>query len=164
LILEATVDGRTLKVEIRARNGGYLVVLDGRGIEVDFFEAGPPFMSLLIDGRSHEAGVERTPEGYRVVLPDDVLVVELTENGRGAAALARRAGSGPLEVKAPMPGKIVRVLVEPGQEAVAGQGIVVVEAMKMENELRASRGGRVKDVLVHEGQAVENGALLVVLE
>ena len=111
-----------------------------------------------------EAGVERTPPGYTVVLRDDVVVVEIAETARGLRALLGRPAAGPLEVKAPMPGKVLRVLVEPGQETTPGQGVVVVEAMKMENELRAGRGGRVKDVLVREGQAVESGALLVVLE
>ncbi len=63
-----------------------------------------------------------------------------------------------------MPGKLVRVLVAPGQDVAAGEGLVVVEAMKMENELRAPKAGRVKDVPVREGQAVEAGALLVVVE
>jgi biotin carboxyl carrier protein len=63
-----------------------------------------------------------------------------------------------------MPGKLVRVLVEAGQDVEVGQGLVVVEAMKMENELRATRAGRVKELLVREGQAVETGALLVVVE
>jgi biotin carboxyl carrier protein len=63
-----------------------------------------------------------------------------------------------------MPGKLVRVLVTPGQAVEAGQGLVVVEAMKMENELRAPRAGRIKDVPAREGQTVDAGALLVVLE
>ncbi len=62
-----------------------------------------------------------------------------------------------------MPGKIVRVLVRPGDAVVAKQGLVVVEAMKMENELRAARAGRVREVAVTEGQSVEAGALLVVV-
>jgi biotin carboxyl carrier protein len=63
-----------------------------------------------------------------------------------------------------MPGKIVRVLVKPGDEVTARQGVVVVEAMKMENELRAARDGRVKEVHVTEGALVESGRLLVVIE
>jgi biotin carboxyl carrier protein len=80
---------------------------------------------------------------------------------RGAPA---GAGSGPQRVTAPMPGKVVRVLVAAGDEVKARQGLVVVEAMKMENELRAARDGRVKDVHVAEGALVESGRLLVVVE
>lgn len=72
--------------------------------------------------------------------------------------------TGPAPVKAPMPGLIVRVNVKPGDEVQAGQGVVVMEAMKMENELRASGAGRVKSVRVEPGTAVEKGALLVELE
>ena len=72
--------------------------------------------------------------------------------------------SGPARIVAPMPGRLVRVLVSTGQDVQAGQGLVVVEAMKMENEIRAPRSGRVKDVPAREGQAVEAGALLVVVE
>jgi biotin carboxyl carrier protein len=88
---------------------------------------------------------------------------------RAGSGLGRRrdggpAGSGPQRVTAPMPGKVVRLLVEPGATVVPKQGLVVVEAMKMENELKAARAGRVKTVAVAEGQSVESGALLLVVE
>jgi len=74
------------------------------------------------------------------------------------------AGVGPQKVTAPMPGKVVRVLVKPGDEVKAKQGLVVVEAMKMENELKAARAGRVRDVLASEGRSVDAGAVLVIVE
>jgi biotin carboxyl carrier protein len=74
------------------------------------------------------------------------------------------AAAGPQRVTAPMPGKVVKVLVSPGDEVEARQGLVVIEAMKMENELRAPRAGRVREVHVKEGAPVESGRLLVVLE
>src|SRR5262249_58259353 len=114
--------------------GRYTVVLDGRSLEVDVQETGRDFVSLLIDGRSYEVGLQRSASGYSVVLPGDTLDVELTDATHGAGATARRAASGPARVAAPMPGKIVRVLVEAGQPVSAGQGLVVMEAMKMENE------------------------------
>ena len=72
--------------------------------------------------------------------------------------------AGPQRIMAPMTGKVVRVLVKPGDDVRARQGLVVVEAMKMENELRAARDGRVRDVAVTEGQSVDAGAVLVVVE
>ena len=72
--------------------------------------------------------------------------------------------AGPQRIIAPMPGKVVRVLVKPGDDVKARQGLVVVEAMKMENELRAARDGRVRDVAVAEGQSVDAGAVLLVVE
>jgi biotin carboxyl carrier protein len=81
-----------------------------------------------------------------------------------AGVVTRPQSGGPLSVKSPMPGKVVKVLVRAGGEVKAGQGIVVVEAMKMENELKAPRDGKVKEVQVKEGQAVEAGQTLATLE
>jgi biotin carboxyl carrier protein len=162
--LEAQVLGRRVPVEVRGQDGRYQVTVDGRTLEVDYQETGSRFVSLLIDGRSYEAGLQRRAGGYDVVLADDLLEVELKDAARGEGAAPRAAGAGPVRVTAPMPGKVVRVLVEAGQEVRAGQGLVVVEAMKMENELRAARAGRVAEVRVREQQAVETGALLVVVE
>jgi biotin carboxyl carrier protein len=164
VIYDATVEGRTIRVEVRGKDGRYTVTLDGRSLEVDLHEAGRDFLSLLIEGRSYEVGLEKRPQGYTVVLENDVLAVDLADAARGAANAVRKTAAGPLRIVAPMPGKLVHVLVAPGQEVVAGQGLVVVEAMKMENELRAARSGRVKEVPVREGQAVETGALLVLVE
>jgi biotin carboxyl carrier protein len=163
MMFEAAVDGRTLRVEVRGKGGRYTVILDDRPLDVDLEETGRHFLSLLIEGRSYEVGLLATPRGYTVVLDGEVLDVELSDAGRGALPRAR-AETGQVRVTAPMPGKLVRVLVEAGQAVEAGQGLVVVEAMKMENELRATRAGRVKELPVREGQAVETGALLVVVE
>jgi biotin carboxyl carrier protein len=163
VIFDATVDGRTIRVEVRGRDGRYTLSLDGRPLTVDLQETGSHFVSLLVDGRSYEAGLERRPSGYTVVLADDVIAVDLADAGRGPGGPARRP-PGSTRVTAPMPGKLVRVLVAAGEEVQVGQGLVVVEAMKMENELRAPRAGRVREVSGREGQAVEAGALLVVLE
>jgi biotin carboxyl carrier protein len=161
---DASVDGRTLRVEVSGSDGRYRVVVDGQALEVDLFDGGRDFVSLLIDGRSHEVGLERRASGYTVVLADDVVAVDLAEATRGEAPALRRTATGPVLVQAPMPGKLVRVLVEAGQTVSAGQGLVVREAMKMENELRAPRAGRVLQVAAREGQTVETGALLVSLE
>jgi biotin carboxyl carrier protein len=161
MIFDATADGRTMRVEVRGQDGRYTVVLDGQPLEVDARETGRHFLSILVGGRSYEAGIEKRPGGYTVVLTDDVVAVDLVEAARVAPA---RRVSGPARIAAPMPGKLVRVLVIPGQDVQAGQGLVVVEAMKMENEIKAPRAGRVKDVPAREGQAVDAGALLVVVE
>jgi biotin carboxyl carrier protein len=162
--LEATVDGRPVRVEVRGENGRYTVALEGQTLVVDARPAGTRMMSLLVDGQSHAAAVERRPGGYTVHLREDTVEVDLAEVAGSAPAGARRAATGPLRVTAPMPGRLVKILVEPGQEVRAGQGLVVMEAMKMENELRAPRAGRVREVHARERQAVETGALLVVLE
>jgi len=164
VIFDATVEGRTYRVEVKARQDGYLVAVDGRSLEVDWCPAGGDLASLIIDGHSYELGVSRENGGYAVALGSARLLVELSEGARVAGPLSRKAPSGPSKITAPMPGKIVRLLASPGQEVAAGQGLVVIEAMKMENELRAPRAGRVKEIQVREGQTVEAGALLVVME
>jgi biotin carboxyl carrier protein len=165
MIYDASACGRSVRVEVRAAaaEGRYTVRVDGREVEVDVRDSGPHTMSLIVDGRSHEVAIERVEGGYRVFLRGEVLDVGLVSGARGAVA-PRRAGGGPARVQAPMPGKRVRVLVSAGQEVGAGQGLVVMEAMKMENEIRSPRAGRVKEAPVREGQAVETGALLVLLE
>jgi len=164
MLFDATIDGRTVRVEVRGDDGRYAVTVDGRTLDVDHQETVAHFASLLIEGRSYEAGLEKRPDGYNVVLAEDVLYVELRGASRGQAAAVRKTETGPVRILAPMPGRLVRVLVEPGQQVSAGDGLVVVEAMKMENELRAPRAGRIAEIPVREGQAVETAALLVVVE
>jgi biotin carboxyl carrier protein len=164
VLLEASAEGRTLRVEVGGRDGRYTVSVDGRTLEVDLAESGDGFSSLLVDGHCYEVGVLPRPGGFEVTLGARSVAVEVGAAAAGAAARVSRHGAGPLRVAAPMPGKIVRVLVVPDQEVAAGDGLVVIEAMKMENELRASRSGRVSEVAAREGQAVESGALLVVVE
>jgi biotin carboxyl carrier protein len=162
MTFDATVAGRTVRVEVRGGNGHYTVALDGAPVEIDLVETGRSFASLLVGDESHEVAIEKRPEGYVVHFPADAVAVALAESARGAVAAAARP-SGPARLTAPMPGRIVRVLREPGTEVAAGDGLVVIEAMKMENELRAPRAGRVQEVAVREGQAVEAGTLLLVV-
>jgi biotin carboxyl carrier protein len=124
----------------------------------------PGVFSILLDGRSYEARVENGPDGAYVTIRGRRLRVEL-EDPRGAGRKARgRRADGPLQVTAPMPGKIVRLLVAPGDEVIAGQGLVVMEAMKMQNELKAARPGRIASIPVHEGDTVSAGDILAVIE
>jgi biotin carboxyl carrier protein len=164
VIFDASVDGRELRVEVKRANGRFAVTLGDQRLEVDFVPADEHFASLLVAGKSYEVAFEPRAGGYAVFLPGDVLEVQLQDASRAVRAPARKASHGPARVHAPMPGKIVRVLVAVGDTVASGQGLLVMEAMKMENELRAARAGRVRELKVAEGQAVDTGALLVVLE
>jgi len=164
LRLVATVDGETVQVEVRGRDGKYSVDLGGRRLEVDYLSPGGGFASLLIEGRSHDVGVERRPTGYAVHFPTDTVLVELADAVSVSPDLPKKAQTGPARITAPMPGKLIRVLVSRGDRVAHGQGLVVVEAMKMESEIRAPRAGQVSQLVVQEGQAVEAGALLAVVE
>ena len=164
--LEAAVDGKVHRVEVAGRGGRYTVTVDGQALDVDVRAVGSAFASLIVqpDGRSFDVGLEARPGGYRVVVGGQDFSVDLVETTRAGPASARRGAAGPARLVAPMPGRIVRVLAEPGQAVEAGQGLVVMEAMKMENELRSPRAGRVAEVHARERQAVEMGALLVVVD
>ena len=169
--LRVDVNGRTRTVEIGRDGDLYRVVIDGVARLVDAAAVDAETFSLicLADGRSsQEIGLSPTglPGEIAVHMPAGVasarvLAGAASRFGRGAGA-AQAAGT--QQVLAPMPGKIVKVLVKAGDEVKARQGLVVVEAMKMENELRSPKDGRVSDVLVAEGASVEAGRLLVVVE
>lgn len=139
------------------RRGDRVQVLDVLRLDVGTFSVRLP------DGSTHHLGVERSDGGQRLVSVDGQRVVTVV-NGRRAAAGLSGTANGSLRVVAPMPGRVVRVLVAVGDEVQARQPLVVVEAMKMENELSVPRAGRVAEVAVAEGQSVEAGRLLVLVE
>jgi len=162
VLFDATVDGKTIRLEVKERKGGYRLELDGKPMDVDLVETGEHFVSLIVGTHSHEVGLETTPQGYRVHIAGESVSVALAEGARGGVFAPRKL-DGPARLCAPMPGRVVRVLTAVGKAVEAGEGLVVVEAMKMENELRAPRAGEVVELRVGEGQAVEAGALLVVV-
>lgn len=158
------------------RKGALLhVAIGGRTVVVDARRVGEMTLSLLVAAEGAPALVQsvdaslaaqRTAGGFDVHMAGRTIPVQVRQAGgfgrqktAGAAA-----GAGPQRIVAPMPGKIVRVLVAAGEAVKARQGLVVVEAMKMENELRAARDGRVREVSVREGQSVDAGAMLLVVE
>jgi biotin carboxyl carrier protein len=169
--LQVDVNGRLKTVDIEHKDGLYRVLIDGVERMVDAAAVDGSTFSLicLADGRSsQEVGLAPTglPGETAVHMPAGVASVRVLTGaasrfGRGSGA-AQAAGT--QRVLAPMPGKVVKVLVKAGDAVKARQGLVVVEAMKMENELRSPKDGRVSDVLVAEGASVEAGRLLVVVE
>ncbi len=172
--LDLQVGDRVRTVQIDRRADGYHVSIDGRLHVVDAVQLDGDEWSLLVraaDGaapRSVRASVtaQHGNGGLDVHIDGRHVPVELKSGlGRRSRDLgAGGQGNGPQRVTAPMSGKIVRVLVKAGDEVKARQGLVVVEAMKMENELRATRDGRVREVFVTEGQSVDAKARLVLVE
>ncbi|HEV2496059.1 MAG TPA: biotin/lipoyl-containing protein [Terriglobia bacterium] len=132
----------------------------------DWAEVAPGVYSILLDGRSYEACVTVSPEAtaareFSVTVGTRQYSIELQDPRERRHGGITGAHQGPQEILAPMPGKIVKVLVEENQQVAAGAGLVVIEAMKMQNELRAPRPGRVEKVYVEAGVGVETGAKLV---
>jgi biotin carboxyl carrier protein len=126
--------------------------------------AEPCVYSVLMDGRSYDARVEETPAGLVVVIDGYRFEIEVRDPRRWSRKAGARAREGIQTVAAPMPGKVVRVLVAPGEAVEAGQGLLVVEAMKMQNEMKASRAGRILTVTAKEGAAVSAGEILATME
>jgi biotin carboxyl carrier protein len=162
---EVIVD-RLERLERLGEEGRFRVVVGGLERQVDARRIDGTSWSLFIDGEAYLVDVEPGKDGDLLV---DVgsgvpVAVKLTDPRRKLLGAARaRETSGPLEIRAPMPGKIVKMLVKPGDAVTSGQGLLVIEAMKMENELRAPRDGTVEKVLRAEGQAVDGQDVLVVL-
>jgi biotin carboxyl carrier protein len=157
---------RAVVVERLAEAGRFHVVVDGRSYDL---EARPTDLglSVLFDEGGRSVDAAATPHNggeWLVQLPhvDVPVVVDRQRRARGGQRTA--GGAGQQRVNAPMPGRVLRVLVGVGDEVAHRQGLVVVEAMKMENELTAPRAGRVTEVAVTEGTSVEAGRLLVVIE
>ena len=132
----------------------------------DWAAIGPGLYSIILSGHSYEVRVARA-EGddsagkFVVRLGGREYSMEVRDPRRRRRSSAVRADEGPQEIVAPMPSRIVKLLVEAGQKVEAGSGLVVIEAMKMQNELRAPRAGRIEKIYVREGEGVETGAKLV---
>jgi pyruvate carboxylase subunit B len=158
------IAGRTVEVDL----GPHGVQVDGERVSAEL-QAVPdgPVRSLLLDGASHRFVARRSEPGlWELQLRGWRLAAEVVDQRTlriremtGAAS----AAAGPKPVRAPMPGLVVRVEVADGDVVKPGQGLVIVEAMKMENELRAEIAGRVKAVRVQAGQAVEKDQVLIEL-
>lgn len=159
----ATVHGQEFEVELE----GERVLVDGEEIDVDLSQSGvPELYSILIDGASYEVLVEEQRQEYAVTLRGQQFHVQV-EDERTRRLNAGRKGplvpSGELVVKAPIPGLVVKVLVSEGDDIPEDHPLVILEAMKMENEIRSLRAGVVRTVDVSAGQRVEQGAALLVL-
>lgn len=161
---QAQLGDRTIDLVV----GEGAVTLDGRMVPFSCSRVSAHHLSLLIDGRSYSAVVLEETDGVsRVHIGNREFEVHLKNERdllleRFGLAAARAAGV--LEVRAPMPGLVLSVAVEPGQEVAAGSGLLVLEAMKMENEIRSDRDALVKAVHVSPGDAVGKNDLLIELE
>ncbi|MGH9145635.1 MAG: biotin/lipoyl-containing protein [Vicinamibacterales bacterium] len=170
MTVQIEIGGRLVRVSIERAgpDNRYRFMIDGQAVDVGAVGLEPGTWSLVLqDGSQHIVGVSgRLASGYTVHLPSGDVAVNLVDRGRRSSRgrVRTQEGTGSGQVAAPMPGKVVRVLVTVGQSVQAGEGIVVIEAMKMENELRAARAGVVRQVAARPGLSVEAGAVLAVID
>lgn len=162
--LAAMIGDRLHEIVIERRDAVFVVSVDGQQFEADARKLQGDYYSILMKGRSYAVSVEADGDAYCVRHGAAKQIVTLTDPSRRAREGGLAAGRGPTSVTSAMPGKVVRVLVREGDEVQVGQGLVVVEAMKMENEIASPKAGRVVAVRVEAGRPVEAGATLVVVE
>ena len=166
--LNAEVGAERLAVELRREGGRVFAEVGGRAYELEARETGEGEYLILHEGRVYDCrvSVEEGARGAAVVsLRGRAYSVKLTDPKRlRGAGVAHGADAGRAQVVAPMPGKVVRVLVEAGEQVEAGQGVVVVEAMKMQNEMKSPKGGTVTELRAEAGATVNAGDVLAVIE
>lgn len=171
---EISVDGKTHKVEVESlaatppgSNGelAYRVRLDGREIFVSCVPWSHRALSLILNGESFDVQCELAAESVQVGLHGAIYEC-VVSNPRSLRARKKSglAESGEQKLTAAMPGKVVRIIAAVGDHIKAGQGILVIEAMKMQNELRSPKAGQMKKLLVHQGANVVAGEVLAIIE
>jgi biotin carboxyl carrier protein len=165
----ANSGGQEYRIEVTTQEGSlFRLSVNGAVWEVDCVRVSDRSYSLLIDGSSCEVDLITASSPYTIGIQGEAHEVEvLTERERRLKAVTRKAAEGPggrRVIAAPMPSKVVKLLVAVGDQVKAGDGVIVVEAMKMENELRVAGPGTVKEIRAKEGEAVGGGQALVVIE
>ena len=165
MIYEVSIDGKNHKLEINKISNRWECKLDGEKFDVDAVIARPNVLSLIVDGQAFEVKRERTASDLHLWVKSARFAVDV----RDPRSLRSRRGAGggvegPQKLHAPMPGKIVRVLALVGTAVTAGQGVLVIEAMKMQNELKSPKDGTVKQIVVAEGSSVGAGEVLAIVE
>ena len=165
MVYEVTVDGQPHRLELEKGDGGWQCRLDGREIKVDAVVARRDVLSLLVEGHCYEIKREQTATDLHMWVGSTRYGVELRDP-RSLQSRRNVAGDekGPKKVVAAMPGRVVRVLALEKSEVEAGQGIVVVEAMKMQNEIKSPKKGIVQKLLAASGAAVNAGDVLAIVE
>lgn len=162
----ATVGGKDVPVKVEDLGGSlFRVTIDGVSRDYGAERVQPGVWSLLDGTTAHEVDVWKLPEELEVLIQGDCYKFALVSEQKRALSRAGGKGSaGKAMVSSPMPGKVVRLLVSEGEEVAVDQGVVIVEAMKMENELKSAIAGKVKEIFVKEGEVVESGTKLLLVE
>ncbi len=164
MLFVVTVGAETLPVEVVERGGRYRIRLGEEWVDVDARQVASGAWSLLIAGASHVADVSEENGEVVVAVAGQAYRIRVEEPGRdGRRVAGGRPRATGQRLVAPMPGRVVAVHVRPGDRVAPGASLVVLEAMKMENEFRATAAGVVAEVRVSAGQAVNAGDLLVLV-
>ena len=161
---EAEIDGRQVRVELEERDGRVSAKIGERVYDLEIARPEENAYLILAGDQVYEARAwNETTSAQRVQLRDRMFTVNIIDRKHRRMA-ADHTSEGRQQLTAPMPGKVVRVLLKPGDEVAAGQGVVVVEAMKMQNEIKSPKAGRVIEIRVIEGATVTANQILAIVE
>jgi biotin carboxyl carrier protein len=164
MLYNVTIDGKNYRLELNHAEGRWSCRLDGRELQVDAILARPDVLSLRIGNMAYEIKLERVANDLYLWVGSERFAAEVRDprSLRGRT----RAGDdhGPRKIIAPMPGKVVRLMVRERSEVEAGAGVAVVEAMKMQNEIKSPKKGTIQKVLVSEGTTLNAGDVLAIVE
>jgi biotin carboxyl carrier protein len=162
---EAQQGGATVPVEVTGEAGRYTVTIEGETVVVDARQTEEGIWSILLDGASYVADVTEQDGACAVDIDGERYTIQVEEESRYIIRThGARGGARGQVLKAPMPGKVTVVEVAVGQTVALGDGLIVLEAMKMENQFRSAVAGTVTEIRVQVGQAVNPGDVLVVIE
>jgi biotin carboxyl carrier protein len=162
---EAQHGGQVVPIEVTGAAGRYTITLEGATVAVDARQTVEGIWSILLDGASHVAEVTDQDGTCAVDVGGERYAIRVEEESRYIIRTRGGGGAQPGQVlKAPMPGKVTVIQVSVGQSVAPGDGLIVLEAMKMENEFKAAAAGAITEVRVSVGQAVNPGDVMVVLE
>lgn len=165
--LELEINNRTVETEFSYADGAAQLTYDGQTYRAEVSQPEPGLYTVLLDNRVYRCAIVGLPGGATEIVVNNTrripIVVRDRKRMRGGLGSSADA-SGQAVLTAPMPGKIVRVMVKTGDEVTANQGVLVVEAMKMQNEVQSPKDGKVIEVKVVEGQTVNAGETMVVIE
>ena len=165
MIYEVTIAEKVYRVELVRTEQEWKCKLDGRELPLDVVSAQDGMLSLLLQGKSYDVKQETVGAGSNVVVGQERFSASVRDPRSFRSR--RRSGAseqGVMKIKAPMPGKVVRILAPAGSQVEMGQSVLVIEAMKMQNELKAPKTGVVKKINVGEGAAVDAGQALAEVE
>jgi biotin carboxyl carrier protein len=161
---DVAIHGKNHRLELNRADGRWSCRLDGRAVEVDAVLARPNVLSLRIGNLAYEVKCERVGAETHVWVGSARFSAEVRDPRSLRGRSSTKDERGPRKLTAPMPGKVVRVLVGPGAQVESGTGVMVVEAMKMQNEIKSPRKGTIQKILVSEGAAVNAGDVLAIVE
>jgi biotin carboxyl carrier protein len=164
MLYDVTIDGKNYRLELNRADGRWSCRLDGSEMEVDAVLTRPDVLSLRIGNMAYEIKSERVANDLHLWVGSTRFAAEVRDPRSLRGRTRTGVDQGPRKIVAPMPGKVVRLLVREGDQVEVGGGVAVVEAMKMQNEIKSPKKGTVQKILVTDGAAVNAGDVIAIIE